>query len=460
MGLVRIMDDIWKESDRVSPAVQQLNRGRYFFISLQKDINRIKRLRSLEKVPSDKNDLVSGENLFPLTLRLWNWKETLPGTTVNPQTSRSLELYRLHYFGVSPELENFAALVLWPENSQHSFETLKHIYHAIESQKQPLLHFEGDYRIKLPNEIHPYRFSKIETEFEDRTFEWRYIPWLKEIGDTIFEHRSPASYRKVYLDAKGIDYAYINPRICIGIVKDILKSTGEIKLKLPYLTSNAKRKYLLARVLLNGEIDEINSGDIIFFILLEVVHNYSSFIPERYIYYIKKADFIDILGHLSVFVIYNMYLDKYGLYIMSVPEFQRLYTKILFSASKYCKECNKTEGLTDWELLFSSYLEPFFTIINQRIYYVPRVLTQSEYIQNHLGIDADKRTLIQRVDVLLLETRESRKNFPKINIIKAMEETGIHTASELRSLLKLTGKVAFIKQLNKMLKGSVWRWNK
>ncbi len=457
MGLIKIMDEIWNRSDRVPPAVQQLTRGRYFFVSLQRDINRIKQLRSLERAPSDKNDLVSGENLFPLTLRLWNWKETLPGTTVSPQTSRSLELFRLHYFGVSPELENFASLVLWPENSQHSLEALQHIYHAIEFQKQPLLHFEGDYRIKLPNEIHPYRFSKIETEFEDRTFGWKYIPWLKEIGDTIFEHRSPINYRKVYLNAKGIDYAYINPRICIGIVKDILKSTGEIKLKLPYLGNNAKRRYLLAKALWDSEIKEIKQGDIVFFILLEVVHNNSSFIPERYLYHIKKADFIDILGHLSAFILYDMYLNKYGLYIMSVPEFQRLYTKmILSSASKYCKGCSGTEGLTDWELLFSSYLEPFFTIINQRIYYVPRILTHSEYVQDHLSVEVDKRTLIQRVDMLLLETRESRKNFPKINIAKVMDETGIPTASELRSSLQLTGKVAFIKQLNKMLKASAW----
>ncbi|WP_258084320.1 hypothetical protein [Thermococcus thermotolerans] len=455
MTLIKIMDEIWDTSLIPSQSLQKIQRGRYFFLSLQKDLKKINDLRKGSGIPTDKNGMLSGENLFPLTLRLWNWNEELPGTTVIPQTSRSLELYRLHYFGVALELENFATLILWPENSRHSFETLEKIYRAIEAQKQPLIHFEGDYRIRLPNEIHPYRFSNIKLNLEDKIFEWKYIPWLKETGDTLFSHRSPANYRKVYLNLKRIEYAYINPRVSIGIVKDLLRSTGEVKLKLPYLDKTSQWHYLTVTVLHDEELIDINKGDIVFFILLETIHNDGKFVPERYIYHIEKADFIDIIGHLTSFVLYNVYLDKYGLYIMSVPEFQRIYSKVLFIASKYCKDCNKT-GLIEWDLLFKSYLEPFFTIFGQRIYYVPTLLYQGQYL-SALGIKFDTRLLLDKIDTLLLETREPKLNPRELNAVRIMEDVEVDSISQLRSLLDVSSKIAFIKRLNKLLKTSIWR---
>lgn len=458
MSLIKIMDEIWSSREnKLPPGAYQIRSGKRFFLDLKRDINRIESLKLQERILADKNGLISGKTLFPIILKLWNWKDILPGTKVTSPSTKE-ELLRLHYFGISPELENFANLVLWPEKSRHSYNTLNQIYRAIDAGKQPLIYFEGDYRIRLPNEIHPYRYSKIETELEDKIFEWRYIPWLKEIGDTIFEHRSPTGYRKIFLNVKDIDYAYVYPKICIGIVKDVLRSTGEIKLKLPYLNNNIKRKYLFAKILLESETLDITSGDIIYFVLLETIHNNSKFIPERYIYYTHSADFIDILGHLTAFVLYNKYLDKYGLYLMSVSEFQRIYKRILTSASRYCRECARVEGLIDWELLFGSYLEPFFTIVGRGIYYVPQILHHKTYLESIVGVDMSREDILLKIDELLLESRESKKNFSKLDLIKLMNIMGINHISELRSILDLAGKIAFIKQLNRIQKSSIWGW--
>ena len=467
MTIIKIIDNIWETNIEQQLDTNELPYGRHFVLSLQEDLKSMNRLLSREKTYKDKNNFVSGEDLFPITMVVWNWDDKLPCDKVKPKTSTEKQL-RCYYYGISPELENFVTLVLWPEKSKHSREVLKNIWQAYETSKlsephkklQLCIHLEGDYRIKFPNELHPFRYLNLKTYLNVRVFDWKYVPWLKETGDTIFSHMSPTNYRKVYLNKGGIEQAYINPRVGIGIIKNLLKSTNEIKLKLPYLNKGTKNKYLIAKMLLKDQLNDLKPGDIIYFVLLEVIHNKSSSIPERYIYYIEKADFIDILAHLNAFVLYNKYIEKYnfGLYVMSVPEFQKMYLNILRVALKYCKNC-ETMGFVNWDLLFNSYLKPFFRIIKQRIYYVPQCFTNNEYLEKKIGITYDLDSLVEMVDTLLLEIRGSRANlsFEKINFYKIMEELNINNVKELRSLLEITARVPFIKNLKRFTRGSTWR---
>ncbi len=454
------MDEIWDTNGSQLVDVSKLAQGKRFVLSLKEDLKRMNHLLHQEKLHKDKNNFISGEDLFPVTVVLWNLKDKLPGDKVKLKTS-NIELLRLYYFGISPEFENFVTLVLWPEESEHSRRVFKKLMEIYGSSKQPAIYLEGDYRVRLPNELHPFNFSVIKSDLDCKAFDWKYVPWLKEIGDTIFYHRSPANYRKVYLDKKRIKHAYINARIGIGIIKNLLKSTGEIKLKLPYINWDVPKKYLLAKTLSDEQLNDFELGDIVYFVLLEVVHNDSKFIPERYIYSIERADFVDILAHLSAFVLYNKYLEKYkyGLYVMNVPEFQKkIYWYILKVALRYCKNC-ETQSLIDWELLFEAYLEPFFRIIKQRIYYVPQYLLNSKYLEKKFDINYDIDSLLEIVDILLLETRESRANFSfqKINLRKIMDDLSIDNVHELRALLEITAKVAFIKNLKRLLQGPIWR---
>jgi|GEM_PF-3117744 len=382
--VVNIIQTIDKILNDESIELKNIQRGKKFLITLREDKIEMKRILNDLRITVDKNGLVSGDNLIPITIFILNKNEEIPGE--DTYVGGGLTSFRVHYYGISSEFENFVVLVLWPEYSQHSKKALEEIWRNIkDNKKEYLLKLEGNYRIRLPNEIHPFRAENIVAE-ERKIYDWMYVPYLKEIGDTIFSHVSPLNFRKIYVRSTEGSYLkkYVNVKTCVGIIKDI--RGGLVKLKLPYLHRENIRGYYTVPYYygIQNKVRNLKIGDKVAFLIFEEISNEHKKIPTPVIYDIEKVDSAYIMGHILSYILYNQYLVQGRLLVASEIEFKKLFDKTVSIVGRYCKKIlDISEQFFKEEIIFSAFLKPFFQKINKNIFYIPFILSKlnSEKIQ-------------------------------------------------------------------------------
>jgi len=355
-----------------------LKRGRKFLISLKEDNSELTKIVSEFRIEIDKNKFISGNDLIPLTISILNKEEDVPGEET--YVGGKITSFRIHYLGLSPELENFVVLVLWPEYSQHSKKALEEIWMKIKNSKKRdiILKIEGNYKIRLPNEIHPFRAENIVAE-ERKLHDWKYIPYLKEVGDTIFSHVSPLNFRKAYIRSLQGDYKkkYVNLKTCVGLIKKIYG--GHIKIKLPYFDHKNIKGYYNVRYYhhLQDKVKMLKSGDKIAFLIFEEIDRKieQKYFPTHVIYDIEKVNSAYIIGHILSYILYNYYLLQKRLLVSSYEEYKKLFDYVVNMIGRYCKYIlDVNEQILTEEVTLFAYLRPFFQKINDEIFYVPAFL--------------------------------------------------------------------------------------
>lgn len=314
------------------------------------------------------------------------------------------------YFGISPELENFVSIVLWPDQSQTSRGLYQAITNVINEEHKAIEILSPN--VQLPNEIHPQQMRQIDiTEDSKLFFNWRYFPFIKDMGDTLSRPLSPITYRKVLLrDRTNHIFAdYITIRMIIGSIID--KKGSEIKVKVPFL-KDRPHSYIF-KLDSNIEVESFPNGEILNFLLLERAGEKIHEVFEA-----DKAEPVDALAHILAFELYQMFImrvspGKYRGYInmirhpfiknvLSIKEmeefricsyddykkmvidFKRLiYQKIFFQLEEQGMLSTKID-LADF--IFKTYLSPYFKIdIDNNIYYLPLSLSRNPNYNNYLS---------------------------------------------------------------------------
>jgi len=433
---MQIIDKIWDASNL------SLKLQNKFLMELVNDLKRIQQITKKYGYDIDKNNLVSGDELFAVTINLWNYEE-VPGEKVFVGKDSNL---RFHYFGLCPELENFVSLILWPETSKHSEKTLEEIWDIIKNKKQKkktkMLQLKGNYRIRFPNELHPFRAHEIKSSENEKIFNWIYVPWLKETGDTIFLHKSPTNFKKIYYNFDDVKYAYVNAKVGVGTIKEIDYNNYELKIKLPYLNSKKPGKYFITKLHRNAKfkLDILKKDDLITFLIFEVIgKNYKR---NYAIYDIEKINFYEVVGHLLSFLLHQKYLKCEGLYLMDLFEFKKLCQEAINIVVKFGSKSNNdiNTKLLKEELLFMSYLNPFFGIVDDKIYYVPGVLLSHEDYKNKLPI----------IDKFLKKFPDDNKNNKVVIELLNL----FQTYDKVEQFIKVCKYIHFMKQLKMLVNKS------
>lgn len=355
-----------------------------YISSLLRDRKNILEIFTLEEI--GKKGGISGKSL-PITVKILNRNDE------NPAVEKYVGFdnrWLVIYFGISPELENFVSIVMWPSESKSSRECYQTILTLLEEEKRSLK-FTGSYHIILPNEIHPQQVEKLEIEKDEQLFyNWQYFPFIKDVGETLSKPISAPNYRKVLLRNGMGDLIeeYITIRATIGSIIGI--KGNEIKVKVPFL--NPKPHAFIFRLRHNTQRDIIKSGSLYFFLLIERA---GETIPE--IFEIESAEVEDALAHCMAFELYRQFInnvtkDNYRRYsvlqynegfglmieesktsslfrICSIEDGERQFRRF---ASLLCKIYRREiGGVNLWNSIFKTYLSPYFKIDeeNDRIYY-------------------------------------------------------------------------------------------
>jgi hypothetical protein len=331
---------------------------------------------------------ISGKSL-PITVKILNRNDE------NPAVEKYVGFdnrWLVIYFGISPELENFVSIVMWPSESKSSKECYQTILTLLEEEKKSLK-FTGSYHIILPNEIHPQQVEKLEIVKDEQLFyNWQYFPFIKDVGETLSRPISAPNYRKVLLrnGMRDLIEEYITIRATIGSIIGI--KGNEIKVKVPFL--NSKPHAFIFRLRHNIQRAVIKKGFLYFFLLVEQA---GETIPD--IFEIECAEVEDALAHCLAFELYRQFVnnvtrDNYRRYsviqynkrfgsrieesktsslfrICSIEDSERLFRRF---ASLLCKIYQREIGGVDlWDSIFKTHLLPYFKIDeeNDRIYYFP-----------------------------------------------------------------------------------------
>jgi len=429
VDIIKIIDRLLFDEDI---DFKKVKRGGNFLFTLKRDKLGLRKLLDKFKMDIDMKGLTSGNILVPLTISILNKKDDIPGEEIYVGVAS----FRVHYYGISPELENFVVLVLWPEYSRHSRKTLEEIWKEIKnSQKECVLKLEGNYKLRLPNEVHPFRAENIVTE-ERKLYKWMYVPYIKEVGETISSYVSPINFRKVYVrDLRG-DYKkkYVNPKACVGIVKRV--SGGYIAIKLPYLDyKNIKGYYNVPyHYSIRNKVKSLKPGDKIAFLIFEEIDSEDKQrrIPSPVVYDISKIDSAHILGHILSYILYNYYLVKKRLLVISYSGYKELFGHVMEIVSRFCKNVSdvNVQFLKD-EFIFSAFLRPFFQLIEKNIFYIPAFLGSD--LEKVVYFDKKLSTKSENIDKYCLHEKfeiiEYNKNsnliFCPLYKIKIREEANL-----------------------------------
>ncbi|MCW1310128.1 MAG: hypothetical protein QXP04_05490, partial [Candidatus Nanoarchaeia archaeon] len=123
---------------------------------------------------------ISGEEFFPITIDVIN-REKMPGDYRWVGYGESLCVV---YYGISPELENFVTLILWPQESKNpeyvniSRKAYRKIHDLVVND--PYHHYviklSGNFKLNLPNEIRPYRSEVHLVPKRKLVYDWMHVP--------------------------------------------------------------------------------------------------------------------------------------------------------------------------------------------------------------------------------------------------------------------------------------------
>ncbi|MBI4671807.1 MAG: hypothetical protein HY741_09095 [Chloroflexi bacterium] len=308
-----------------------------------------------------KGGTVSGDFL-PLTVGILNIDES-PAKRVY----FGKDAWVVVYYGISPELENFVTVVLWPSHSESSKKTYRQIVDILQAKNKVLL-FEGKYALNPPNEIHPAWASTISSAEQQSTFyDWKFYPFLKEIGDTLLDFGSAANYRKVFLrdNHDEIREEYINTRAVVGVILD--KRPGEVLLKTPHIET--KHRVFWFKVPVQSLSREIQTGRAYCMLVLQ-----KPIAEETEIIQVQPAGDHDFIAHIIAYRLYHHYLKQAGLIVASEREYTSLFQEAGKIATATLGHLSKYDPrILNPQFLFQ-YLQPFFQLIDGNVYYVPKIL--------------------------------------------------------------------------------------
>jgi len=388
---IRLIDDTYKGNKSIPwRELNKLPQQAKFIGSLLKDRKKILDLFYQDDI--GKKGGISGKSL-PITVKILNKDDE------NPAVEKYIGFdnrWLVIYFGISPELENFVSIVMWPSESESSKNCYRMILSLLKERKRSLK-FEGSYHIILPNEIHPQRVEKLEIEKDEQTFyNWQYFPFIKDVGETLSKPIFAPNYRKVLLrDNKGQLFEdYITLRATIGGIVDI--KGNEIKVKVPFLKS---KPHSFTFRLRHNIQKEIRRGTLYYFLLIEKA---GEKIPE--VFDVESAEIEDAIAHCLSFEFYRRFInnvsnDNYRRYavlqykekfgfaiekseisnlfgICSIEEGKKLFRTYLSLLYKIYRKENAeriSSNINLWDFILKTYLLPYFKIDeeNDKIYYFP-----------------------------------------------------------------------------------------
>jgi hypothetical protein len=339
---------------------------------------------------------ISGASLPPITVAILNRGD------LNPAQEKCVgydNKWLVVYFGISPEVESFVSIVMWPSASASSRLCYSTIYEASDKPDRAI-EFEGSYNLRPPNEIRPQMVQKISISADTRPFyDWRYFPFIKDVGDSLWRPLSPINYRLVFLrGARGeIVPDCVTARVIIGSIIEL--RGDEIKVKVPFLERTPHAFEF--RMPLRPSVGPPRKGSLYYFLLLERA---GERIPE--VFLLEPALRVDALAHMLSFWLYNTFMNKvrsdaYRSYminrytaagkinlremsdffgICTLQNFQELFYEYSFEVfDKIYKDVNQKEedpprySLRD--TIWNSYLSPYFKLDTNSdvIYYSPPV---------------------------------------------------------------------------------------
>lgn len=395
-GILEITDDI-KANDLIyiiSPQEKVISAG--FSLINSKDMITEKALcfkpnLFIWKLINDKNKLdefikkfninldklgISGTELFPITIDVIN-REKMPGSYKWYGYDESLCIV---YYGISPELENFVSLILWPHESTNqsyisaSREAYRNIFNLIneDSKHEKVIQLSGNYRLNLPNEVRPFR-SEIESINKPSfVYDWLYVPYLKEVGETVLTHKSPLNFTRIFLTEpnNNIITRYTNFKTTVG--KFIEKTSSIAKFRLIQTDYNAFHPIYEVSIhhSIIDKFKDISKGDLISLLIGEIIDGK----PQATLMGIEKIEPIDVFSHIILFKLYNIFLEKQRLYLMTWDEFIELFNKNLKITENFCRGLGKSIGF-DIDTFFEFQLSYFIKKINDNIYYIPFILS-------------------------------------------------------------------------------------
>jgi len=368
------IEKIRKNEIHISP--DKVKKIRNLFVrKLLEDQNKLNKI--IESFGLFSNSLgIPGTELFPITIDIIN-RERMPGDLKWYGYGEALCVV---YYGISPELENFVSLVLWPHESKNpeyinaSRRAYKEIYNLVVNDPfhRNIIKISGGYRLTLPNEIRPYR-SKISSLHKPKAiYDWVYVPYLKEVGDTILSHKSPLNFTRAFIRMldNSLMAKYINFKTTVGEFIGKRKNIG--KFKLIYISQKKRKLYtVFIHHTVLGKFNEFRKGDLVALLIGEVIdHKLQSTIMD-----VEKIKSIDIFSHILIYKLYNLYLEKKRLLLMSWKEFEHLYKKFCNLVARFCKGIyDVSSTFYDLNTFFEMQLKFFFRNINGNLYYVPFIL--------------------------------------------------------------------------------------
>lgn len=310
-----------------------------------------------------KGGSISGDFL-PLTVNILNIDES-PAKQVYFGDS----VWIVVYYGISPELENFVTVVLWPSRSQTSKATYQQVLNTISTQNH-VVTFQGNYSLTPPNEIHPSWADKIDTvEQESSFYEWKFYPFIKVVGDDLLSHGSPVNYRRVFLrsNRNEIEEEYINVKSITGLILD--KRSDQVLIKVPHLAKEGRRPFWFSIYDININ-RQLEIGRLYYFLVLQTPLTEKSVIIDT-----REAGPHDFIAHILSYQLYRRYLESSSLYVDTYEEYLNLFKeveKITFAVLR--RNFGYDSRILSSQFILQ-YLQPFFKNIEEALYYVPKIIS-------------------------------------------------------------------------------------
>lgn len=364
----KLIDQIYKDNHDI--AWNELSVYQNAFIrSLIKDLHEVRNLF--------KNDLgqkggMNGKEL-PISIKIINKNDESPAQeTFTGFDNRWVVVY----FGISPELENFVSIAMWPSQSESSRNLYKKIHDNLKEHGKTI-NLEGSYYLYPPNEIRPQRVNNITAvKDEDKYYDWHHFPFLKDTGETLEAPISAINYNRVLLrnEKQELYEDYVTLRVVIASVIEM--RGNQVKVKMPFF----KRRPHAFTFNINNNT-KLEKNNLYYFL---VMYRAGDVLPQVYLY--RKINKLGALAHTISWELYNQFLatssgEEYKKYlasknipkflktenvmaICSLEEFEDIFEEHERIINSVFRNVNSAQNsqLNKFDYITKNYLSPFFDI--------------------------------------------------------------------------------------------------
>ncbi len=365
------IDDVHESlRNATRPEISGVEEGRFFLRKLITDSTRLRALIEDNDLFLDKRGWMAVD-LFPVTFEILN-RDLSPGDKVYVGHGR----YGICvvYYGISPELENFVVTCLWPEKSGTSKLAYRKIYDIVSKDllSSKVVRFGQDFGLEPPNLIHPYNDRTIEAiEKPKSVYEWQYVPYLTEIGNTLLSHKSPLNFQKIFLESKeGPFPVYVNVKSSVGFFREIRRDEAKVLVPSLFWSDLAYRTRITPEVF--SQVKTIPEYTPYHFLVQERAEE--NIIPT--IFRVLPATSSEVASTLLLFTMYVLFLGSRRLMILSWERFIELFRFCVKRALQFCRETDSGMQLWTPDTFFASYLSSFFRKIGDRLFYTPHFLNK------------------------------------------------------------------------------------